>query len=758
MEIAGSGKALTKLKEQAEHNAFKRLQSQFSSPEQLEQIDQHILGNEKRKSTVESQLKSAIQSHFISVNSCMDQLKEVNDNLTEVRTTIYSIQEEYKTISHLENTLSNLRIEATKHKQLKSAKENVKNILNVDDLAVQAHAYIEQNKLLNAHKCLLDMEKCRNDILEELGPPSDKSNNTSDIKLVMDFFKKTKEIQTLLHNCIFVTLKRMLEVSKSFPEQLVTALRIIEREEILDEDWKKKKEETGFAPADRPKKWRKECRDTIKSIAETKIHGCRIEERETDDSWFSKHLGNICSRLIEDLEVVKKLCDPCFPPHYRIFDFFVDCVHQVLGVYLKDLMDTDSLKGQEYFILLSWQDTYKSDYFMGHPNLNLDTSKLPDLLDDVYYHKALVKHIEVTSNKIQFWFSNALDKNYVEWQSNTMPYTIEGNYESSMPNDINTMLIQQLDLINYANDDRFSKETLRFLLNQLSNFVGSLRSKIIEFRTNHFKDTEILKNSFTVRMVSTSNDCLRLKNDFLNIRNKYDKFIDKDEIGGPNDQYEILGSKIYKVSNLCQDSICQDMAKCLDDYYFKILLSKEWLTNDKILVTIIETSKDYMNDLMYLRPESQISVLVKWHNRIKAEYMKGFLQNLSMMTRASGKYKYSDPNERTLFANKLKKEIINLEQWFQNMVPQIEENANLFDFGTLSLMNNIIKADDIDFMGVELGALVKKCPMTSEMLFALLSLRGDISKSEFKEKYEDYCTAESSNDEAMLIVKNSLKI
>ena len=38
----------------------------------------------------------------------------------------------------------------------------------------------------------------------------------------------------------------------------------------LDEDWKKKREETGFAPPDRPKKWRKECRDTIRSIAETK--------------------------------------------------------------------------------------------------------------------------------------------------------------------------------------------------------------------------------------------------------------------------------------------------------------------------------------------------------------------------------------------------------------------------------------------------------------------------------------------------------
>lgn len=108
-------------------------------------------------------------------------------------------------------------------------------------------------------------------------------------------------------------------------------------------------------------------------------------------------------------------------------------------------MDNDQLKGQEFFILLSWQDTYKSDYFMGHPNLNLDTSKLPDLLDDKYYHLALSKHIENTKNKISFWFQNALEKNYLEWQSNIMPYTIEGNYESSMPNDINSMLIQQVN-------------------------------------------------------------------------------------------------------------------------------------------------------------------------------------------------------------------------------------------------------------------------------------------------------------------------
>jgi hypothetical protein len=161
----------------------------------------------------------------------MDQLKEVNSNLSEVRNTIFSIQDEYKTIAHLETTLAELRREANKHRQLKSAKENVKNILNVDDLARQATEFIEANKILSAHKCLLDMEKCRNDILEELGPPNHNNSNIGDIKLVEGFFKQVSEIQHTLHNHIFLAVKRMLEVVKSYPEQLVNALRIIEREE-----------------------------------------------------------------------------------------------------------------------------------------------------------------------------------------------------------------------------------------------------------------------------------------------------------------------------------------------------------------------------------------------------------------------------------------------------------------------------------------------------------------------------------------------
>lgn len=99
-------------------------------------------------------------------------------------------------------------------------------------------------------------------------------------------------------------------------------------------------------------------------------------------------------------------------------------------------------------MLLSWQDTYKSTYFLGHPNLQLDTSKLPDILDERMYKRALDGYLDFTMRKVTVWFQNALEKNFKEWLSDVQPMIIEGYSESSMPNDINTMLIQQVNRIN----------------------------------------------------------------------------------------------------------------------------------------------------------------------------------------------------------------------------------------------------------------------------------------------------------------------
>lgn len=56
-----------------------------------------------------------------------------------------------------------------------------------------------------------------------------------------------------------------------------------------------------------------------------------------------------------------------------------------------------------------------------------------------------------------------------------------------------------------------------------------------------------------------------------------------------------------------------------------MLTFKTRLTADYIISDIIVTSNDYMTDIN-LKDESRIIFLVKWHDRIKAEYMKGIFQ------------------------------------------------------------------------------------------------------------------------------------
>lgn len=101
----------------------------------------------------------------------------------------------------------------------------------------------------------------------------------------------------------------------------------------------------------------------------------------------------------------------------------------------------------------------RSKVFMGHPSLKVDTTKIKDLLDEKYYSIVLNKHIEYTQQRMPIWLQNALDKNTGEW-SIVFRFVedFEGHYESSMPNDINSMLIQQV-----SGDTKASSTMLLYL-------------------------------------------------------------------------------------------------------------------------------------------------------------------------------------------------------------------------------------------------------------------------------------------------------
>ena len=153
--------------------------------------------------------------------------------------------------------LLDVREENLRHSQLATAKENLKHIFTVPETVSRTQAWIEDGKLLQAHQSLVDLENSRDDLLFELHRLG--HNNTRDRDLLNEYFDPVADLSVKMEKQLGFILLRAFATVRKNPKELVTALRIIEREEKSDEDCLAKQKQTGFLPPGRPKRWYEAC-------------------------------------------------------------------------------------------------------------------------------------------------------------------------------------------------------------------------------------------------------------------------------------------------------------------------------------------------------------------------------------------------------------------------------------------------------------------------------------------------------------------
>ncbi|KAF7283803.1 hypothetical protein GWI33_022843 [Rhynchophorus ferrugineus] len=242
----------------AKESATQKIVNMFNRPGQLEKIDQIKQRFTRKKGSVEALLKSAMQQQLDGVRIGISQLHNCLGQSVEINNNVKKIFNLFEDVPKLCNALSEAREENMKHSQYVTARENLKHIFTVPESVEKTKQWINEGKLLHAHQCLRDLENSRDDLLYE-----------------------------------------MLKHFRKDPAVIVTALRIIRREEKADELALKQEKQTGFlAPV------------------ESRIEGTQVEEREDNKLWLIRYLELIRQLILEDLRVVKTLCVPCFPRNY----------------------------------------------------------------------------------------------------------------------------------------------------------------------------------------------------------------------------------------------------------------------------------------------------------------------------------------------------------------------------------------------------------------------------------------------------------
>lgn len=700
----------------AKASATMKIVTMFNRPGQLEKIEQIKQRFARKKCSVEALLKSAMQQQLDGVRTGINQLHNCLEQSKEINADVKKTFNLFSEVSRMHEALGDVRDENMRHSQYVTARDNLKHIFTVPDSVERTKQWINEGKLLHTHQCLRDLENARDDLLFELHKLPNQSPH--DKSLLKAYFSEVDILSKLLEKQLVFVLSRTLNTVRKNPAELVTVLRIIKREEKADEIALKQEKQTGFLAPGRPKKWKDMAFGILERSVETRIEGTQVEERKDNKRWLIRYLELIRQLILEDLRVVKTLCLPCFPPEYKIVDRYVVMYHKSLSVHLQEIIQ-NGLESTEYVTMLSLVfRTYHSEEMLAHPDLVEHTKNVGPLLPAPILERLIANYLkDIESNYIE-WMQNALKSEKEEWRSSKSP-DAESYTRTAAPIIIFQMINQNLDVAKTISDE-IALKVLILSVEQVIKFRDSFRDAIIDFKNRYFEDRKQVPY-FTQYMIIIVNHCLQ----FVELGNHLEKQYSSNLfVTHTAENFNRLRGTFLQLRNETGNYLLEELFIDLDQHFDK-LFNSQWLTSLDSLETIYATLDDYFQDYNRLAEANYNFIVDQAKTTVARRYLT------AMLSRRTSFKTFDDCIKA---AGKIGKEVERLNNLFNNL----SRSGNIQDedeeFEAIVMLSEVVKSDD-DMISFELHRVLEKYPdITEDHLLRLLSLRGDLSRSDIKDK------------------------
>ncbi|KAH7696380.1 Proable exocyst complex component Sec6, partial [Aphelenchoides avenae] len=369
-----------KVERQAEEAALAQVAAMFQRPGQLEKLDVLRKRAERKKAAVEAMLRTGVQSQLEGIRAAIGNLQTASEDVKQIEHSMQEIFDQLKPIPELKSKMSKLSDANTVHSQYATAMENLKHIFHINETIEKTHDFIMEGSLLQAHKNVMELENARDDLMFEVHKLTKSDRREYDKNLLKNYFSDVEKLVQDLAKQIWYICSRALEAVRGDqdhgPQQLVSALRIIEREERIDRYYEDRLSVSdNFMPPGRPRQWRKQLFEVLRKNVRQRVEGNQLEDRTTNKQWLARYL-EVCRRVIvEDLKVVKSGLVACFPPEYKIYDRYINMYHEAISSKVREIASED-LEKNELVQLLSWIQAYGGEHMLGTPRLGIAAGPL----------------------------------------------------------------------------------------------------------------------------------------------------------------------------------------------------------------------------------------------------------------------------------------------------------------------------------------------------------------------------------------------
>ncbi|XP_043382045.1 exocyst complex component 3-like protein isoform X1 [Chelonia mydas] len=687
--------------------ALKWASAVFYRPDKLEGLGHYRSREAQRNSSIQSRLKSTVQSHLEGVSSGLEQLRSAAGDMRSVRRDLCAVRWHLLGSAEGFQRLAPLRAVVMEHAQMAAVVRALPQLSSVHELLAQSLHLLHGQQLLEAHAGLMALERLRDDISSQLHCSSSLPNDQA-LGVVESFFGGLQELSDALAQQLWRVVGGSVRLVQEDPALFVSAVRIIEREESVDDALLLGSRAHRFPAPGRPKAWRQRfyqvMQETIAAAHFKAAHG------DVKGPGLGRHLAALQSDILAELRVVKDLMVQCCPPHYDILSICTRMYHQGLSDHLQDILSRD-LDKQEIFMLLSWVlHVYHSPEMMGHPDLlpEVDVSTLGPLVSPEVVEQMERKYVAKVKASVTEWMRRTLEVEFKEWFREEEPEMDHlGFFQSALPVIVMQMLDENIRVASLVTGS-LQQKIYAMAMDELEAFLIRLREALGECGKEHQKDRARPKHYISY-LLAVLNNNMALSSSISTLHPGSASLAKPAEI--PSSLKTALDRTQKKACRLLLEELLLDLQPLSVQ-----LPSRKWLPGAQLVNSMCEVIDKYMRDFSHVRKPIFTFLLAESEHLVMNHYVRALMEK-KMVCRSA--------EERSQLSTRLHQDACQLRELFHNLgLAESEQTLEV-----IFALQELIRLQDPALLSLEvLGFMTKYPDISDEHVSILLDLRGDVSK------------------------------
>ncbi|XP_053361037.1 exocyst complex component 3-like protein [Clarias gariepinus] len=704
--------------------ALKWASGVFCRPEHLERLAHYKKRESQRTASINSRLKSVVQSYLEGVDWGLGQLREARAELRDVSHAMKLVRLESSKNAESINVLDALRETSIDHCQLLAAVTNLPHLHSVKSMVIETERLVESRRLLEAHARLMELERWQDEVLLQIHALRGSSRtllSPEDDALVQDYFSGVGRLVEALAKELWAVVGSGLTLSLQNPTPFVSAVRIVEREEALDQYFLEERqcpsgERYGRPmPPERPRCWRERFFKVLEEAVAARFRSASY--LHTRGPGLAGHLSALQHSIMGDLATVRNLLEQCVPPHYQLTKAYLRACHRCLQIHLGQITGWE-LQSGEIFAVLNWVvHIYKSTEMMGDPSLaaHLDLEEIGPLISLEGLEQLQNKYVQCVRKSLSEWMQKALEVELTDWQRDQEPdIDHEGCYHTSLPTII-TQMLEENARVALMISESLRDQTIQMGLFEMETLLSRFRDAIIEFSKEHRNDPVGNKNKFYLHyLLACISNCIILK---MSTETLHQQVSSRQSVRFsriPPGSLAALDRAVRKACRLVMDQLLLDLQPHLQG-----LLSRSWLVQGDVIPKVCGVLERHCE--LYGRVRSpcreRLQEECQWLTVV--EYVRALMQK-KLICRSD--------EERQLLAQQMVQDAQQLREHFQSM----EVDGTISEVNPTALipvLADLIKLKDPGMLTLEVSGLISKYPdISEEHVSVLLDVRGDVPR------------------------------